>query len=226
MSDDVNRRPRIRVVLAEDEGLYRDLLRLALESTGRIQVAGCFPDGPSTLARALSVHPQVAILDIQLGPGPNGLQVGRLLRRQDPRLGIVLLSHHADPSFLSGVPDSELSGWSYLVKRSVPDLETFVRAVEGAAAGFVVLDPLLVQGGRPRRDVFLQRLTPRQREILELIAQGYTNAAIAEHLQLSVKTVANHINALYEELGIDRDDGSLQPRVRAVLAYLQELRSA
>lgn len=214
---------RLRVVLVEDEGLLRDLLRVSLSQSGKIDVVGAFADGESALQDAPALRPDVAVLDIRLGAGPNGVQVGLRLRRALPGVGIVLLSNYREPAFLHGVPDGEAAGWSYLLKSSVTDLATLVRAVEGAASGLMVLDPRLIQAARAQSGGALARLTPRQFEILELMAQGLTNEGIASRLNLSLKTVANQINGLYQELGIDRTDSSLQPRVQAVLTYLREV---
>lgn len=215
---------RIRVILVEDEGLYRDLLRVSLHQSPGIEVVGAFPDGESALAQAPALQPHVALLDIELGPGPNGVQVGYLLRRRLPGLGIVLLSHHRDPAYLTAVPRQELGGWSYLLKASVADLDALERAIRGAAAGFVVLDPRVVTALEPRRQGRLAGLTHRQMEILGLMAQGYQNAAIAGRLKLALKTVENAINAIYDALDVDRGDGLMHPRVQAVLAYLDETR--
>lgn len=214
---------KLRVILVEDEPLFRDLLRVSLQSAG-LGVVGDFAGGEAALARAASLRPHVAILDIELGEGMNGIQAGRLLRRQMRDLGIVLLSNHHDPAFLASVPQEEISGWSYLLKRSIGNVASLLRAVEGAAAGYVVLDPQLVQRARPKRDGILARLTPRQTEILQLIAQGFSNAGIAERLELSQKTIENQINALYDALDIDSSDLSGHARVKAVLTYLHEIR--
>ncbi len=213
---------RISVILVEDESLYRDLLRHALSDHPRLEVVGAFPDGTSALEAAPRLCPQVAMLDIEL-PGPlNGIQTGLLLREKLPEMGIVLLSNHQDPEYLSLIPHGSIAGWSYLLKKSVSDLQALTRAIEGAAAGFVVLDPQLVAGAKDRTGSHVARLTRRQREIIALIAQGFTNAAIAQRLCLAEKSVENQINVLYQELEIDRDDSSLQPRVKAVLIYLKE----
>lgn len=217
---------RLRVLIVEDEGLLRDALRISLTQSGRVEVVGDFPDGESALAAAPSLDPQVAVLDIALGAGMNGVHAGRLLRRQVPGIGIVLLSHHRDPAFLAAVPEVEMAGWSYLLKPSVSDVTSLLRAIEGTASGFVVLDPDLVRGARPRPKSPLERLTQRQREVLALIAQGYNNAAIADLLGLAPKTVENLINAIYGELGIDRSNATVQPRVRAVLTFLSATQPA
>lgn len=217
---------KVRVVLVEDEGLYRDLLRVSLQQSPRIEVVGAFPDGETALAEAVKLKPEVAILDIELRRGPSGVEVGYLLRRRLPRLGVVLLSNHRDPAYLAAVPREELAGWSYLLKASVADLNALERAVLGAAAGFVVLDPQLVVSLTPRPKGRLAALTERQREILGLMAQGYHNATIAQRLGLAQKTVENAVNAIYDALDIDRTEHRMHPRVRAVLAYLDEAGSA
>jgi DNA-binding NarL/FixJ family response regulator len=212
----------VRVLLVEDEDLYRDLLRVVLSQKPRLTVVGAFADGESALSEAATLAPDVAILDIELGGSMNGVQLGLLLRRELPQLGIVLLSNHGDPEFISSLPREVMAGWSYLLKKSVSDVESLARAIEGAVAGFVVLDPQLVSRLQPRGGSKHSRLTPRQRAILALIAQGLTNAAIARQLVIAEKSVENQINAIYQELGIDRKDTSVQPRVKAVLTYLQE----
>jgi DNA-binding NarL/FixJ family response regulator len=215
---------KLRVILVEDEGLFRDLLRIALSQHPRLEVVGSFPDAEAALQKAVDLRPDVAILDIELRGSMNGVQLGLLLRRQLKELGVVLLSNHRDLRFVGAVPPETVAGWSYLLKRSVSDVGTLSRAVEGASMGLVVLDPQVVSSMRPTAGGRLSRLTPRQREILALIAQGHTNAAIAERLVLAEKSVENQINLLYQQLEIDRRDPSIQPRVSAVLAYLGESR--
>jgi DNA-binding NarL/FixJ family response regulator len=183
-----------------------------------------FADGQSALAAAQELRPRVAILDIELPGGLNGVQLGLRLRRLLPNLGIVLLSNHGDPEFVASLPADVLSGWSYLQKKSVSDLSVLQRAITGATTGLVTLDPNLVTGMRPRAGGLLERLTPRQQEILALIAQGYTNRAIASRLHLAEKSVENQINALYQQLEIDRNEPDIHLRVRAVLIYMQESR--
>jgi DNA-binding NarL/FixJ family response regulator len=212
----------IRVALVEDEALYRDMLAIVLSGNSRLKVVGSFSNGESALESIPGLQPQVVILDVELGGQLNGIQVGLKLRRQFPHLGIVLLTNHDEPEFVASLPPEVISGWSYLLKRSVSDAAALARAIEGAAAGFVVLDPQLVARRRPRAESLLARLTPRQREILGLIAQGFTNAGIAERLVLAEKSVENQVNLLYQQLDVSRQQSSLHPRVKAVLLYLRE----
>jgi DNA-binding NarL/FixJ family response regulator len=213
---------RVRILILEDEDLFRDLLRVALSQKQRFEVVGAYAEGQDALHAAEKLKPDVAILDIELGGQLNGIQVGLSLRRQLPKVGILLLSNHGNPQFVYSLPREAMVGWSYLLKKTVSDLGGLERAIEGAASGFVVLDPQIVTGMQPRTGGYVSRLTPRQREILTLIAQGFTNASIAEQLVLSEKSVENQINAIYHQLEIDRESSPMQPRVKAVLIYLQE----
>jgi len=192
-------------------------------SNQHTQVVGSFATADGALARIPELRPGAAILDIDL-PGPmDGVELGLALRRQLPAIGIVLLSNHAIPRLLASLPRDAVSGWSYLLKKSVGNVAALSRAITGAIAGLVTIDSSLVADMRSRGGGVLDRLTPRQRQVLELIAQGYTNAAIAEALVLREKSVEKHVSLLYEELRLDRDS-SLQPRVLAVLTYLRETR--
>jgi len=215
----------IRVAVVEDEPLYRGLLEHYLGRHDRFEVVGVYADGASALEGVPTVSADVVTLDIELAGGLDGIQVGLGLRKQLPGLGIVILSNHADPRFLGALPREVTSGWSYLLKKSVSNTETLDRAVEGAASGTVTLDPAIVAGMRPNPGSPLSRLTRRQREIMELVAAGLTNAAIAEKLVIAEKSVENQLTNIYGELGVDRGEGaSVHTRVSAVLTYLKESR--
>lgn len=211
----------IRVLTAEDEGLFRDLVKTVLSQQEGIELVGAFPTAEAALEAAPGLKPDVALLDIELGEGGmNGVQLGVRLRRVLPKIGIVLLSNHNDARLLQALPPESMGGWSYLIKKSVSNAAVILRAIRGAADGLVVLDPALTSRRVVDEKGPLAELTPRQRDILELIAEGYTNAAIADQLGLTVKSVENQINGLYQTLYIDREDRYVQPRVNAVLIYL------
>ena len=161
------------------------------------------------------------LMDIELGSDPNGIDTGRLIKEENPKEGIVILSVHRDKEYIGNLSREEASGWSYLLKQSVGDTSALGRAIEGSASGFVVLDPEVVAGLRPRQGSFSARLTPRQQEVLSLMAQGYNNSAIAEKLVLGHKSVENYINAIYQELNLTQSD-HIHPRVSAVLNYIQD----
>ncbi len=213
---------KIRVMIVEDESLYRNLLMVALAENPLLEVVGSFGDGESALAAAAELRPMVAVLDFELPGSMNGIQLGLLLRQQIPGIGIVLLSVHRHPRFLSSLPEGEAAGWSYLLKTSVSDVDSLARAIQASAAGLMVLDPQLMKGASARAGSRISQLTDRQLEILSLISQGLTNAAVAQRLTLAEKSVENQVNLIYQALGIDRDASSLQPRVKAVLIYLEE----
>lgn len=217
--------PRLKVLVVEDEPLYREMLSLALSQDAGIQVVAAVGDAESALKAARQWQPDVATLDIEIIGSMNGIELGVKLRGLLPRLGIVVLSNHTDPGFLDAIQRRAYSGWSYLLKKSAYDLNTLRRAVKGAACGYVVVDPQIINSARIARGSPVERLTPRQLEILSLMAQGYTNAAIAEALNITAKSVENQINLIYQQLNIDRTDRSVQPRVTAVLEYLKASRS-
>lgn len=131
---------------------------------------------------------------------------------------------HRDKQYIASLPLDKAGGWSYLLKQSVTDASALVRAIEGSVAGLVVMDPAIIHSLRPRDQSQVERLSPRLRDVLELIAQGYNNAAIAQKLVISEKSVENYINALFQELGITRE-GEVHPRVKAVLLYLDQTQS-
>lgn len=210
----------IRGIIVEDESLYRELLQTALDSLPQIEIVGAFGDAGSALAAAPALKPDVALLDIELGGGPNGVELALRLRYILPHLGIVILSNHSNPWLLASVPEESMEGWSYLLKSEVRDLATLARVIVGATQGLVVFSPQLIKKARAHGPSPLARLTPRQREVLELIAEGYSNAGIAQRLGISRKTVENYINELYGQLGIDPRDGSQQARVKAALMFL------
>ena len=211
----------IKVLIVEDEGLFRDMLKIALSSFSNLEVVDAVASGAAAIKVSKELQPDVILMDIELGTEPNGIETGRLIRSEYPHIGIVILSVHKDKEYLSNLQVEEAAGWSYLLKQSVGDTSALGRAIEGSASGFVVLDPEVVNGLKPRQGSFASRLTPRQIEVLSLMAQGYNNASIAEKLVLGHKSVENYINAIYQELSLSQSD-SIHPRVSAVLSYIQE----
>jgi DNA-binding NarL/FixJ family response regulator len=167
------------------------------------------------------LRPDVILMDIELGSEPNGIAAGRAIKLEHPEIGIVILSSHRERQYLSLVAAEESSGWSYLLKQSVSDAGALALAVEGAASGLVVMDPTVVNSMKPRKGSITSGLTPRQQEVLSMMAQGYNNAAIAEKLVLGTKSVENYINAIYQELSLSHN-GPLHPRVQAVLNYVKD----
>ncbi|MBO8142701.1 MAG: response regulator transcription factor [Firmicutes bacterium] len=211
----------VNVVIVDDEALFRDMLKVALSRYPQLKVIGDFADGPAALRHIPSLRPDVAILDIELGGPVHGVQLGIRLRHELPNLGIVLLSNYSYPEFLNSVPPEMAPSWSYLLKTSAADVDVVQRAVLGARDGCRVVDPQLSRRS-PGKHGRLDQLTSRQRDILALIATGYSNAAIAARLHITEKSVENQINSIYQELDIDRQNSAVQPRVTATLIYWRE----
>lgn len=207
----------LKVVIVEDENLWRDLLVASLTTVSNLTVVGAYADGGSAFANVKNDDPDVALLDVNLGHGWNGVETGIELRKVKPSLGIVLLSNYARPEILTSLPPSALPGWSYLLKRTTRDLQTVVRAIEGSAANLVVLDPELVKPTNQKNP--LNGLTPRQAQILSLVAQGYTNQAISRTLFLSEKSVEHQLTAIYGQIGLKSPSNEHHARVKAALLF-------
>ena len=212
-----------KLVIVEDEGLFRDLLRVSLSSQPNFEVVACAGDANTGIEEARKHRPDVVLMDIELGSGMNGIEAAIRIRKDHPKVGIVILSMHRDREYLASLPAGQAEGWSYLLKQSVSDLSVLSRAIEGSAAGLMVLDPQVVAALRPRPGTRLAVLTPRERDTLSLMAEGFNNKAIADKLGLKEKSVENCINSIYQSLTIDRSD-PVHPRVKAVLTYLRESR--
>ena len=211
----------VRILIVEDEGLFRDMLKISLGSLTNLEVVGAVSDGSAAVEVAARLLPDVVLMDIELGCDPNGIAAGRAIKEEHPGIGIIILSAHKEREYLNMMAAQELSGWSYLLKQSVTDAEALMRAIEGAASGLVVMDPFVVHNMRPRQGSLTAGLTPRQQEVLAMMAQGFNNSAIAEQLVLGTKSVENYINAIYQELSLNHN-GPLHPRVQAVLSYIRD----
>jgi DNA-binding NarL/FixJ family response regulator len=211
----------VKIMIVEDEGLFRDMLKISLGSVPNMEVVEAVSDGNKAIETADRLHPDVILMDIELGSEPNGIAAGRAIKQEHPEIGIVILSSHRERQYLNLVAAEESSGWSYLLKQSVSDAGALARAVEGAASGLIVMDPTVVNSMKPRKGSLTAGLTPRQQEVLSMMAQGYNNAAIADKLVLGTKSVENYINAIYQELSLSHN-GPLHPRVQAVLNYIKD----
>lgn len=209
-------------MIVEDEDLYRDMLRVSLSQNPEIVVTGTYRDPHSALADAPRADIDVAVLDIDLSSDMNGFELGLKLRQVHAQVGIVLLSNYKEDAYTTAILRRELTGWSYLMKRSVTNVATLSRAVLGTAEGYVVLDPELTRDLKPREGTRLSRLTPRQMQVMSLIAQGYNNEGIAEELGITKKSVENMINQVYDRLDLVHSGRRIHRRVAAVLCYLRE----
>lgn len=211
----------VKVLIVEDEGLFRDMLKISLSSLPNIEVVDAVSDGEAAVQAANQLLPDVVLMDIELGSEPNGIDAGRAIKKEHPDIGIIILSAHKEQGYVKLIVSDEFSGWSYVLKQSVNDAGSLVRAIEGAASGLVVMDPAVVNSMKPRKGSITAGLTPRQQEVLSMMAQGYNNTAIAGKLVLGTKSVENYINAIYQELSLNHS-GTLHPRVQAVLSYIRD----
>jgi DNA-binding NarL/FixJ family response regulator len=212
----------VRILIAEDEALLREGLVRLLTDEGW-EVVGTAGDEQQLLVRARSKEPDLLIADIRMPPShtDEGMRAARQLRRERPGLAVLLLSQYVDAEGAIELVADGADGVGYLLKQRVMDVERFVEACRLVASGGSIIDPEIVASmmGRRRRDDPVEQLTPRQLEVLGLMAEGRSNAAIAEHLFITEKAVARHINAIFHTLGLPpaRDD---HRRVLAVLSYL------
>jgi DNA-binding NarL/FixJ family response regulator len=219
----------MRVVIVEDQALLREGLVALLREQG-IDVVAQAEDGPGLLRIVAGHKPDVAIVDVRLPPSftDEGLRAALEARSRMPGLGVLVLSQYVEPVYTAELLESGEGGIGYLLKERVGDVRGFVDAVERVARGGTALDREVVaelmrsrtgQSGDPALDA----LTPREREVLEMMAEGRTNAAIARRLWLTEKTVETHVRTILMKLGLpaNADD---HRRVLAVLTYLRALR--
>ena len=211
----------VKVLIVENEGLFRDMLKSSLGSKPNMEIVDAVSDGHAAIQTSSQLQPDVVLMDIELGGDPNGIEVGRTIKSNHPEMGMILLSAHKEREYVSMIASDDLSGWSYVLKQSVTDAGALVRAIEGAACGLVVMDQGVVNSMKPRRGSDTAGLTPRQQEVLSMMAKSYNNSSIAENLVLGTKSVENYINAIYQELHLGHN-GNLHPRVQAVLTYIRD----
>jgi len=211
---------KTRVIVVDDEPLFRELLRSTLSAEPGLDVVGVAGDGESAVLLASKEKPDVVIMDIEMPGKLDGIEAALQIKRERPQTGVVILSAHSERRYVTSLPLEDMQGWGYLLKQTAPDLATVVRAIQGSKAGMVVLDPAVVSGLRPRQGSAVAKLIPRHQEVLELMAQGYSNAAIARLLKLSRKSVETYINVIYQELQLSHEEG-IHARVKATLLYLE-----
>ena len=211
----------MRVVLAEDLYLLRDGLSLLLRAHGCTIVAAV-EDGPSLLAALLEHRPDVAVVDVRLPPTftDEGLKAALAARQAVPGLPIVVLSQHVEQLYARELLADGSGAVGYLLKDRVLNAEQFVDALRQVARGGTVMDPEVIAKLLNRAAPPTGTLTPREREVLGLMAEGRSNAAIAQRLYLSESAVGKHIASIFGKLGLAPSDDDNR-RVLAVLAYLQ-----
>lgn len=215
----------MRVVIGEDEALLRDGLALVLERAGA-EVLATVGDGDELRAAVASHGPDLVVTDIRMPPTfrDEGLHAALDIRAAHPEIAILVLSHYVQRRYADSLLESgetAASGTGYLLKQRVTDVEAFCDSIRRVAAGDTVLDPEVVSilTARAARTEPLAQLTPRQLEVLDLMARGYSNAAIAAELVVTEKAVVSHTSHIYAALGIGPAP-DIHRRVLAVLSHL------
>jgi DNA-binding NarL/FixJ family response regulator len=213
----------VRVVIAEDAALFREGLRRLLEDRGH-QVAAAVADPAALLAAVAEHRPDVVIADVRMPPTftDEGLRAAIELRRRHPGTGVLVLSQYIETRYATRLLAGGAAGVGYLLKDRVADVADFAAALARVAAGGTALDPEVVSqllGIRPRGAGGLDSLTGREREVLSLMAEGRSNAAIAAELVVSPGAVEKHVAGIFAKLGLPPSDNDNR-RVLAVLRFL------
>jgi DNA-binding NarL/FixJ family response regulator len=212
----------VRVVIAEDAALIREGLRRLLEDRGHA-VAAAVADAPALLAAVGREQPDAVIVDVRMPPAftDEGLRAAIELRRAHPRLGVLVFSQYVETRYAARLLAAGAAGVGYLLKERVADVAEFTAALDRVAAGGTALDPEVVSQlmAASHRDDGLAGLTGREREVLALMAEGRSNAAIAAALVVSPGAVEKHVAGIFAKLGLP-PDGADNRRVLAVLRYL------
>jgi len=211
----------LRVVVADDSVLLREGLVRVLVEAG-FDVVGSYPEADSLLAALVDVAPDLIVLDVRMPPTfrDEGVRAAIQARQLLPGVGILLLSQYVEVAYAQELLSSGTGGVGYLLKDRVASLEELEDAVSRIAAGGTVLDPEVVAQLLGRRHDPLASLTPREHEVLSLMAEGRTNAAISQALVIGTGAVEKNVTAIFQKLGLD-DSGTDHRRVLAVLAWLQ-----
>ncbi len=213
----------MRVVIAEDSALLREGLVRLLEDRG-YEVVMAVADAGSLLAAVAEHHPDVVVTDIRMPPThtDEGLRAAAELRKHHPEIGVLVLSQYIETTYATALLAGNAGGVGYMLKDRVADAAEFADALERVAAGGTALDPEVVTKlMRASRQVGgLGGLTPREREVLELMAEGRSNAAIAEAMVISSGAVEKHVASIFGKLGLPSSEADNR-RVLAVLQYLR-----
>lgn len=213
----------MRVILAEDSTLLREGLVRLLTEEGH-EVVAALGDAVTLVAEVGALRPDVAVVDIRMPPThtDEGLRAAVEIRERWPETGVLVLSQHVERSYAARLLATGAERVGYLLKDRVAQVEEFLDALERVHGGGAAIDPEVVRQlvVRSTHGDPLARLTPREREVLEVLAQGYTNAAIARQLHLSLSAVEKYLNTVFDKLELRRADGYSR-RILAVLRYLE-----
>jgi DNA-binding NarL/FixJ family response regulator len=213
----------MRVVLADDSVLLREGIARLLEDAG-FEVVGQAGDPDQLMLKVRSYSPDVAIVDIRMPPThtDEGLRAAREIRERYPATGVLVLSQYVEAEYALDLLSESAEGVGYLLKDRVSDVGDFAAAVRRVGEGGSALDPTVVSQlvGRRRKDDPLGDLSPREREVLELMAEGRSNQAICDRLFITQRAVEKHVTSIFTKLRLPADAADHR-RVLAVLAYLR-----
>jgi DNA-binding NarL/FixJ family response regulator len=213
----------VRAVIADDSVLLREGIgRLLAE--GGIEVVASVGDAGGLLRAVEEQKPDLAIIDVRMPPAhrDEGLRAAIQIRQRWPAVALLVLSQFVEERYATDLLSAETRSVGYLLKDRVADVAEFIDAVQRVAAGGTAIDPEVVRQilARTRRADPLSRLTPREREVLALMAEGRSNTSIASSLVVSIGAVGKHVASIFAKLDLPQDDEQLQRRVMAVLRYL------
>ncbi|GAA3446825.1 response regulator [Planomonospora venezuelensis] len=213
----------MRVILAEDSALLREgLVRLLVEEGHEVPAA--VGDGEALVAAAAEHGPDIVVADVRMPPThtDEGLRAVLEIRRRRPETRVLVLSQYVEKRYATELMSGEVEGVGYLLKDRVAQVADFLDALERVGAGGAAFDPEVVRQLLARTTHLdpLARLTPRERDVLDQMAQGRTNASVAERLHVSQSAVEKHVNAIFDKLGLLHVTGYSR-RVLAVLRYLE-----
>jgi DNA-binding NarL/FixJ family response regulator len=217
----------VKLVLGEDNYLAREGITRVLEELPGVELVGSAGDLDALRDAVRRLRPDVVLTDIRMPPTSTdeGIRLARELRDTHPGTGVVVLSQHVEPLYALALFEHGSDGRAYLLKERLRDADELGRALQAVASGGSLVDPrvvdaLLVQLDR-RDDSPIGRLSPREREILALVAEGRSNSAIAESLVITKRAVERHINSIFAKLDL-ADSGDVSRRVKATLVYLAD----
>ncbi|MEX2405778.1 MAG: response regulator transcription factor, partial [Actinomycetota bacterium] len=211
----------VRVVFAEDNYLVREGTAALLQNSSDVELVGMAASLDELLEKVEELKPDVVLTDIRMPPTntTEGIDAARRIRAEHPEIGVVVLSQYAEEEYAYDLLKDGAAGLGYLLKERVSDLEEVVRALNEVSKGGSVLDPKVVEALVSANDRMahspLLKLTDREREVLENMAQGKNNAAIAKSLFLTERAVEKHINSLFHKLGLS-EETDVHRRVMAV----------
>ena len=217
----------IRVVFAEDNYLVREGTAALLQNAGSVDLVGTAATFDELLAQVEETSPEAVLTDIRMPPTntTEGIDAAKRIRQEHPNVGVVVLSQYAEEEYAYELLKDGAAGLGYLLKERVSDLDEVVRALNEVSKGGSVLDPKVVEALVSAKEKMahspLASVTDREREVLELMAQGKNNASIAKALFLTERAVEKHINSLFHKLGLT-EEPHVHRRVMAVLAFLRE----